>query len=436
MTSKIRKNRVKFGILLLGVVLFSTNLTLGVATQDELDWGVDRINAEVVWGGTEDATDVSPDAYAGQGVKIAILDSGIDYTHPDLDDNYVVGGPDFVNNDTDPLDDSGHGTHVAGIIAAEDNGQGVIGVAPKASIYAVKTHNYWGVADPEKENIVQGIDWAIAHGMDVISMSFVFYTSYYNVKKACERAYNAGIVLIAATGNDGEEATFFPAAYDTVIAVGATDENDDLWYKSNYGVELDVVAPGEYIKSTTPTYDDWFYLDEKGATKNYDSWSGTSMATPHVTGIVALLLSKYPELRGHPDEVKDRLLGSAKDLAQAGTGHGLVQADDCCDPAFVKENSYIYYDRFFVFSKMRFRANNAGTYTIEIEYKINSGSWVTDYTHTDEYAIGDYSHTEVHYMRKTYSHTCYVRWTIKMAGETIDSLTESKYIPASSYPPW
>ncbi len=299
--------------------------------QDTLDWGVDQVNAEQVWGGSEDAKDVVPGNVDGSGVKVAILDTGIDYTHPDLDANYA-GGYDFQNNDNDPKDDNGHGTHCSGIVAAEDNDDGVIGVAPKASIYAVKVLDAQGSG--YISTIVSGIDWAIDHNMDVISMSLGSSSSDSSLEESINRAYNAGIVVVAASGNDGKEAISYPAKYDDAIAVGATDKDNSLASFSNYGAEQEVVAPGVDIYSTMPTYtvtlNYWWY---GGYSKNYAKMSGTSMATPMVAGVVALILDADPSLS--PAQVRDVLHNTATDLGSSGWdkyfGYGLVNAKAAVD---------------------------------------------------------------------------------------------------------
>ncbi len=284
--------------------------------QDTLDWGVDKINAEVVWGGAENAADVTG-GYDGTGVKVAVIDTGIEYTHPDLDANYY-GGHDFVNDDNDPMDDNGHGTHVAGIIAAEDNGIGVIGVAPHAQLYGVKVLNSQGSGT--YSDIVAGIDWAIQNGMDVISMSLGGSSGDTALEDILNQAYSAGMVIVAASSNDGTGSISYPARYSTAIAVGATDSNDNLASFSNYGAEQEVVAPGVSIYST--------YTGN-----SYATLSGTSMATPMVSGVVALILSKNPNLT--PDEVRNILHDSALDLGASGWdqyyGYGRVQADVAID---------------------------------------------------------------------------------------------------------
>ncbi|MHA1399585.1 MAG: S8 family serine peptidase [Candidatus Heimdallarchaeaceae archaeon] len=298
--------------------------------QDTLDWGVDHVDAEQVWGGVEDAVDVVVGNVAGTGVKVCILDTGIDYTHPDLDGVYA-GGYDFINNDNDPKDDNGHGTHCAGIVAAEDNGQGVIGVAPKASIYSGKVLDAQGSGSIS--TIVAGIDWAIDNNMDIISMSLGASSGDTSLEAAIDRAYNAGIVVVAASGNDGQRAISYPAKYANAITVGAIDSNNNLASFSNYGPEQEVVAPGVNIYSTMPTYSvtltSWWY----GYSQNYDQMSGTSTATPMVAGVCALILEADPTLT--PAQVRDILHNTATDLGSVGWdesfGYGLVNAKAAVD---------------------------------------------------------------------------------------------------------
>lgn len=300
--------------------------------QDTLDWGVDDVEAERVWGGAEDAKDVVSGNVAGNGIKVAILDTGIDYTHPDLDDVYS-GGYDYVDDDSDPKDGNGHGTHCAGIVAAEDNGEGVIGVAPMTSLYAVRVLDDQGSG--YTSDIIAGIDWAINNGMNVISMSLGggSYDDAFN--DAINRAYNADIVVCAASGNDGEGTVSYPAAYTNAIAVGAIDSNHELASFSNYGTEQEVVAPGVDIYSTMPTYrvtlTSWWY----GYSNNYDQMSGTSMACPMVAGVVSLIRDANPDLTA--PEVRDILQTTAVDLGSSGWdqyfGYGEVDAEAAVDDA-------------------------------------------------------------------------------------------------------
>ncbi|MBS3793893.1 MAG: S8 family serine peptidase [Candidatus Thorarchaeota archaeon] len=300
--------------------------------QDTLDWGVDDVEAERVWGGAEDAKDVVSGNVAGNGIKVAILDTGIDYTHPDLDDVYS-GGYDYVDDDSDPKDGNGHGTHCAGIVAAEDNGEGVIGVAPMTSLYAVRVLDDQGSG--YTSDIIAGIDWAINNGMNVISMSLGGGSYDDAFDDAINRAYSADIVVCAASGNDGEGTVSYPAAYTNAIAVGAIDSNHELASFSNYGDEQEVVAPGVDIYSTMPTYGvtltSWWY----GYSNNYDQMSGTSMACPMVAGVVSLIRDANPDLTA--PEVRDILQTTAVDLGSSGWdqyfGYGEVDAEAAVDEA-------------------------------------------------------------------------------------------------------
>jgi subtilisin len=273
---------------------------------------VDRIDAELVHSYNK-----------GTGVKVAIIDTGIDPDHPDLDDN-CKGGFDFVNDDTTPMDDNGHGTHVAGIVAAKDDSLGVIGVAPQAWLYAVKVLDAAGSGDVS--DVIAGIQWAITNGMDIISMSLRSTVDNQALHDICDTAYNDGngILVVAAAGNDYSmrgrrkelDTVGYPARYDSVIAVGATDNTDTRASYSSTGSALELTAPGDYINSTM--------LDN-----TYALGSGTSMACPHVTGTAALILSSDSELSA--SEVRNRLQNTADDLGSPGWdswyGYGLVDAN-------------------------------------------------------------------------------------------------------------
>ncbi len=306
--------------------------TVEIATEvylleDTLDWGVDRVDADIVWGGSDGALDVTT-SIAGSGVKVAVIDTGIDYTHPDLAAAYA-GGYDFVNDDNDPLDDQGHGTHVAGTIAAQDDepnalAGSLIGTAPKVSIYAVKVLDNRGSGS--SADVAAGIDWAAANGMQIASLSLGSSSPSTTIQIAGENAYAAGVLLVAASGNDGAEVGY-PAAFPEFIAVGATDINDQIADFSNFGPELEISAPGVDITSTTPTYKVGNGIFAPAL--NYDTWSGTSMATPHVSGVAALVFSADPSLTNV--DVRSILQNSAEDLGAPGKddyyGYGLVDAE-------------------------------------------------------------------------------------------------------------
>ena len=291
------------------------------ALDAELDnsWGVKRIGAGYV----HDSTN------KGAGVKVAIIDTGIDYTHTDLANNFDanVKGYDFVNSDFDPMDDNGHGTHVAGIVAAEDDDFGVVGVAPAAELYALKALDENGSG--YVSDVVAAIMWATDPNndgntddrMDVINMSLGGAYNSWLLDAACLLAYYYdGLILVASAGNSGNppgkgDNISYPAAYDSVIAVAATDQSDKRASWSSTGSELELAAPGVDIYSTY-----------KGG--GYATLSGTSMASPHVAGTAALVWAKNPTWSN--DAVRTQLQNTADDLGATGWdskyGYGLVDA--------------------------------------------------------------------------------------------------------------
>jgi subtilisin family serine protease len=246
--------------------------------------------------------------YMGEGVKVALLDSGLDPDHPDLRANFR-GGYDFVNNDPEPWDDNGHGTEVAGVLAAVEDGFGLVGVAPKAWLYAVKvlgSNAHGAISD-----VVKGLEWAIQQGMEIANMSLGTPEDSQALREAVRAAWSAGLVLVAPAGNESG-AVLYPAAYPEVIAVSATTAADRLAPFSNSGPEVDLAAPGEAIPTTYPG-------------GRYRLASGTSFAAPHVAGAAALLISS-----GIRDNrlIRARLEQAAEDLGlpKEEQGSGLVNA--------------------------------------------------------------------------------------------------------------
>ena len=250
--------------------------------------------------GTPDADIDAPEAWAistGNPIGVAVIDTGIDYTHPDLAANYA-GGYDFFNLDDDPMDDHGHGTHVSGTIAAAmDNltgdpatPEGVVGVAPHARLYAYKVCGADGTCNDFA--IEQAIARAIADGAKVINMSMGATDVSQTLSASVQDAWNAGLVIVAAAGNDGlENELFYPAAFANVISVAAFDEDHGRASFSNFGSWVDIAAPGNVIMSTYPMA----ACDPSavpGDTGCYTWLSGTSMASPHVAGAAALVWSR------------------------------------------------------------------------------------------------------------------------------------------------
>lgn len=270
-------------------------------------WGVNRIDADLVWGIT-----------TGDPIKVAIVDTGIDVSHPDLKDN-LKGGASTVWYTTSYNDDNGHGTHVAGIVAALDNTIGVIGVGPQIDLYAVKVLDRRGSG--YLSDVIEGLDWAIQSGMQVVNMSLGTSANILSFQEAVQKVNAAGILQVAAAGNSGGS-VIYPAAYPETIAVSATDQLDNLATFSSRGPEVDLAAPGVSIYSTY-----------KG--QSYKTLSGTSMAAPHVTGSAALVLTQTAkcdtDLSGgcSPAEVKSRLENTAEWLSKLTNeqqGSGLVDA--------------------------------------------------------------------------------------------------------------
>jgi thermitase len=246
-------------------------------------------------------------------VTIAILDSGVDLSHPDLAGK-LVPGYDFVNGDASPQDDNGHGTHVAGIAAASaNNGIGVAGVSWGARIMPVKVLNAGG--NGTFADVAAGIAWAADNGAQVINLSVGGASSSAVLRDAVNDAYDKGVVLVAAAGNTGSGVILYPARYPNVIAVGAVDGANNRAGFSNFGPELDLVAPGSSIYSTI--------------IGGYGYKSGTSMAAPYVSGLAAILRG-YPG--GYsPDAIALEMESTALDLGRAGFdvsyGFGLIQMD-------------------------------------------------------------------------------------------------------------
>jgi subtilisin family serine protease len=294
-------------------------------------WGIDRINAPEAW-----------PTSTGVGVQIAVLDTGVDMEHKDLYVNIAWGisvvGDKESTIERDWKDKNGHGTHVTGTIAAMYNDIGVVGVGYDIEIYAIKVmtdagFGYW-------EDVADGIWWAIKgpdgiidkdddgivagdpddDAAEIISMSFGGTSYEKEVHDAMKAAYAAGIVLVAAAGNEGDDGVLYPAKFDEVIAVAAIDEDDNVPWWSSKGTEVELAAPGVSILSTIPK-------------DRYEYYSGTSMACPHVSGTAGLMISKIL-VEGRTYTVKgirDILQTTADDIGPSGwdeaSGYGVVRAD-------------------------------------------------------------------------------------------------------------
>ena len=266
--------------------------------DQEIPWGVKRLNAKAAW-----------DYGGGKGVKVCIVDTGMDYTHPDLAPHYK-GGYNEVTNTNDPMDDHGHGTHVSGTIGAVRDGKGVAGVAPEADLYAVKVLDKNGSG--QYSWIVAGIEWAVLNHMDVINMSLGGKSGTDALAQVMKKAKEAGVTVVCAAGNDSGPVNY-PAKYPEAIAVSASDSSDKIASFSSRGPEIHVIAPGVNITSC-----------KKGG--GFTTMSGTSMASPHVAGLAALAVGAGADT---PDKVRAALKAAATPLPglkPTDQGNGLVDA--------------------------------------------------------------------------------------------------------------
>jgi thermitase len=286
-------------------------------------WAPQRIGAQTAW-----------ETMAGDpNVVIAIVDTGVDYNHSELAPNLwtnpveaagVTGedddgnghiddlhGWDYVNNDSDPMDDMWHGTHVAGIAVADDNDNaaGLVGVCPDCSFMPVKVLNASGTGTLDMA--ASGITYAADKGAQVINLSLGGTTGSLALEDAVNYAWGAGALVVAGAGNNLTDTLFYPAAYANAFAVASTDAEDLRSCFSNYTFQdpfVDVAAPGEEIFSTAP---------QVNGLDTYRTESGTSMATPHVSGLAGLLFAQDPGNRSNQD-VRSLIEATADDLGQTG----------------------------------------------------------------------------------------------------------------------
>ncbi|WP_017813580.1 MULTISPECIES: S8 family peptidase [Paenibacillus] len=278
-------------------------------------------NEQASWGyGMIDAQIPLQAGYTGKGIKVAILDTGIS-AHPELK---IAGGASVVNYTSSYADDNGHGTFIAGVIGAQDNGSGLIGEAPDAQIYGVKILDSKG--NGSTEDLAKGINWAIQNHMDIVNMSIAFPQNSPAVEQMIATADAKGILLIAAAGNKGTaDATTDTIEYpaknaDQVIAVTAVDDTLQRATFSASGPEADVAAPGVSIVSTA-------------SNGKYELRNGTSVAAPFVTGMAAVLKQAHPELTNA--QLREAIEKSSIDLGQPGKdnlyGYGMISFNHLFD---------------------------------------------------------------------------------------------------------
>ena len=268
----------------------------------------------------------------GQGserVTVAVIDTGVDTTHPDLQ-GQVLAGKDFRDSDEDPSDSLGHGSHVAGIIAAAMNSIGIVGLAPKVKILSLRIFGP-GICPQNSpmcgssSALLNAVDFAIQKGAKVFNLSLSTPTLNDSISAAINKALAQGIVVVAAAGNDNTTRPYYPASLSGVIGVGAIDVNKQKASFSNYGNSISVVAPGVDILSTAlPSFCSQF-SDCVQVNERYAQISGTSQATPYVSALAALLLSKKQELT--PPQVNEIIEDTATDLGNPEFfGKGVINA--------------------------------------------------------------------------------------------------------------
>jgi type VII secretion-associated serine protease mycosin len=302
---------------------------LGFGTNDPVakqQWHAPKINAEQAW-----------KVSTGKNVVVAVVDTGMDLDHPDLKAN-LVPGYNTLEENNNPHDDNGHGTHVAGIIGAiANNGIGAAGVAPNVKIMPIRA---LGDQGGSAQSVAAAIQYAADHGAHVMNLSLGSPRSSKVIETAIKYALKKGVSVVAAMGNSGDQGNprMYPASYPGVVAVGALDPDDKPTSWSDWGDWQAVSAPGYGIWSTFPTYETSLYRIAKqnpGALPpeckielGYSAVSGTSQASPVVAGVVALLKSLDPAMS--PAQVRDRIMKSARDLGPGGFdphhGAGMVDA--------------------------------------------------------------------------------------------------------------
>ncbi|HCH62591.1 MAG TPA: hypothetical protein DFR83_07305 [Deltaproteobacteria bacterium] len=279
-------------------------------------WHMDAIGVPAVWA---DAT--------GAGVTVAVLDTGVSAGADGF--RNLLPGRDFADGDSQPEDQDGHGTHVAGTVCqASDNGYGTIGVAPDATLLPVRVLGAGGSGS--LTDVADGIVWAVDEGADVINLSLGAGGGARALEAAIRYARDSGVVVVAASGNDGRGTVSWPAAYADALAVGAVDFSGARAPYSNGGDALDLVAPGgnTAVDANGDGYVDGVLQETwQGGQASFQFLQGTSMAAPHVAGTAALLV----ELVGRdPDRVEELLLATAEDADAAGwdpgTGWGRLDA--------------------------------------------------------------------------------------------------------------
>jgi subtilisin family serine protease len=306
-------------ILTVAALIFAMHIAHAVVyINDPLltqQWGWYRIDADRAY----------ESGVSGSGVIVAVLDSGVNSSHPDLSGN-IIEGWNYVDNNDDVMDDDGHGTMVTGIIAAiANNSKGIAGVAPNVSIIPLKV---WSPSSVSWIDLDKAILRAAHSGARIISISLGDDSLPSGVEAAIKHAYQDGCLVVAAVGNGNTNEPIYPAACENVIAVAGIDQAGIKDASSNYGEYIDFCAPGVNILTTSRD-------------GGYVCGGGTSAAAPFVTGVIALMVSKYPQLTN--EEIISTLRVEAEDLGEIGWdqyyGWGLVDAYAACSETPIPEFS-------------------------------------------------------------------------------------------------
>jgi serine protease len=305
MPKRLRRPLLSATTLALALVSFTA--TSAYASRDPYSsalWGIKKVRAEAAWS-----------AGTGQGITVAVVDSGVDLNHEDLRQN-IVPGYDFVDHDSDPRDENGHGTHVAGIIAAvANNGVGVSGVAPKAKIMPVRVLDADGSG--ALSDIEAGVRWAVGHGAKVVNLSLssgviVEFLSGGTLTDVVDYAWSKGVIAVVSAGNEGLFRSELRRA-KAIVVTATTPDDQKASYATGVGfAPWGMAAPGGTDEGGERNMILSTWWDAKG--RRYAYLMGTSMAAPHVAGAAALL-------RGmglSPQQTVDRLLATAKDLGSPG----------------------------------------------------------------------------------------------------------------------
>jgi major intracellular serine protease len=265
----MKKNKIDCGLL-----PHTTENIYGLNTYSAqiYGWEIKKFNIEKEWLLSQ-----------GEGIKIAVIDTGCDLYHPDLKDN-LIQGKNFISK-TDPIDDNGHGTHVSGTIAAQNNSTGIVGVAPKSKIIPIKALNSEG--NGNNSIIAKAIVWAANNNANFITMSLGSPYDSSEIKSAINHANKKGCVVFCAAGNSGPDTEImYPARYNNTIAIGSIGQQLNRSQFTCAGEELDFLSPGENILSCMPN-------------NNYAIMSGTSMANPFAVGCAALAASYAKKIKNN-----------------------------------------------------------------------------------------------------------------------------------------